>query len=375
MQILRVAQNVYPDVNGGSAYHVHAMSRDQAAMGHEVTVLTTGDGDARETGHGYRVVRCPERLSVWDNELAPAIWRYASREQSYDVVHAHSHLYFSTNLVALRRRFDGVPLAITNHGLYTQSAPAWLFGAYLRTIGRWTFDSADTVFCYSDVDERRLRELGVSTSVSVVPNGIDTTRFTPDGAAATVGVDPNAPLVLFVGRLVEGKRPNDALTAFARVREQRRDVRFAVAGTGPMAGALERQAERLGVSDAVSFLGHVDYARMPALYRRASLLVLPSRAEGQPRTVLEAMATGLPFVATDLDQLGPLLERGGLPFGPGDVETCASHVETLLEHPEQRDRLGDRGRRYVESEHRWRDTVRETTRVLEDVAENAGRRP
>ena len=117
MDILRVAQTVYPEVKGGGAYHVHAMSRDQAAMGHDVTVVTVGaDGDhpRRERRDGYTLVRLPLTATVFGNEISTAMARYLRRADGFDVVHAHSHIYFSTNLAALRRRLGGPPLAVTD---------------------------------------------------------------------------------------------------------------------------------------------------------------------------------------------------------------------------------------------------------------------
>lgn len=73
MRILRVAQKVYPDVTGGGPYHVHAMSRDQAAMGHDVTVVTGGNRPRREERDGYTVVRCPSRASVVGIDIASSI--------------------------------------------------------------------------------------------------------------------------------------------------------------------------------------------------------------------------------------------------------------------------------------------------------------
>jgi len=120
------------------------------------------------------------------------------------VIHAHSHLYFATNLAALKRRVGDIPLAITNDGLFSQNAPEWVFDLYLRTVGRWTFNQADQIFCYTDEDKRRVRELGVRSPITVVSNGIDTERFTPEGSTSEL-IESDGPVVLFVGRLVEGK--------------------------------------------------------------------------------------------------------------------------------------------------------------------------
>lgn len=168
MRILCVAQKVYPEVTGGGPYHVHAMSRDQAAMGHDVTVLTIADNAAlpkRERRDGYTIVRRPKTISLLGNDLSGGVACFLQQADNFDVVHAHSHLYASTNLAALKRRFGGTPLAITNHGLYIQNAPEWLFDLYLRTVGQWTFDQADVVFCYTNEDRKRVKEFNMESPI------------------------------------------------------------------------------------------------------------------------------------------------------------------------------------------------------------------
>lgn len=355
MRILRVAQTLYPDQKGGGAYHVHALSRDQASMGHDVTVLTTGDPDLPhiERQAGYAVVRYPATVDLLGNDMSLGVGQYLADGPGVDVVHAHSHLYFSTNLAALRRRLDETPLAITNHGLYSQTAPEWVFDKYLRTIGRWTFDQADVVFCYTEEDKRRLRRFGVESRIDVVFNGIDTDRFTPDGPESEL-IDHDGPVVLFVGRLVEGKRPGATLEAVRQVREDYPNAKLYLCGEGPMRDGLEGRS-----GDGVEFLGHVPYDAMPKVYRSADVLVLPSRAEGLPRTVLEAIASGVGVVTSDLEQVSRLVEKHGYTAPAGDVEAFADRIGRTIEAtPEPSARPTDH-------DISWRTTVERTTDTLQ----------
>lgn len=362
MRILRVAQRTYPEVAGGGAYHVHAMSRDQAAMGHDVTVLTIGER-SREHRDGYTLIRRPATTELLGNEMSVGVARYLRSEANgFDVVHAHSHLYFSTNLAAFGRRLDGPPLAVTNHGLYSQTAPERLFDLYLRTLGRWTFDQADVVFCYTDADRERLREVGVSAPVEVVPNGIDTSRFTPDGPTSD-RVPDGSPIVLFVGRLIEGKRPGDAVAALDRLHETHPDARLAVCGDGPLRETLEDAVAERGLEAAVSFLGHVPYDEMPQVYRESDALVLPSRAEGLPRTVLEALASGIPVVVSDLEQVTPVVQGVGRAVPVGDIDGFAAALRTVLEGTEREPRAA------VIDEFDWTSTVERTTEVLSRISD------
>lgn len=363
MRILRVSQALYPDRTGGAPYHVHALSRDQAALGHDVTVLTTRtepEQEHVEERAGYTILRFNPVASPLGNDLSPGLVRYLAQATDVDVVHAHSHLYFATNVAAACRVLDDTPLAITNHGLYSQSAPEWVFDIYLRTLGRWTFNRADVVFCYTETDECRVRDLGVSSRIEVVANGIDTGRFTAGGAESHL-IDHNGPVVLFVGRLVEGKRPQVALEAFASLTNSIPGAQLAICGDGPLRQTLESTAIDLDLEGSVSFLGQVPYESMPAIYRSAEALVLPSRAEGVPRTILEALASGIPVVASDLEQVTPIVEAGGITAQVDDVDGFAAGLESVLTSPPSDPRA------VVEREYHWSDTVERTTEVLQSL--------
>lgn len=352
MRILRVAQKAYPEHTGGGAYHVHAMSRDQAAMGHDVTVLTVGDGPRREEHDGYMVIRCPSRVSLLGNDIAPGVWSILRKDGRQDVIHAHSHLYFSTNLTALRRYLGETPLAITNHGLYSQNAPKWLFNFYLRSLGRWTFNQAEVVLCYTDKDRERVRKFGVNSRIEVVSNGIDTGRFTPESEESNL-IDCDGAVVLFVGRLVDGKRPQDAIQAVSQLSEEM-DIHLYIAGEGPLRDDLEEMVDE----SVVTFLGHVPYDEMAAMYRTSDVLLLPSRAEGLPRTILEAMASGVPVVVSDLEQVAPVVNGGGVTVPVGDIDGFASGIKAVLN-----DDYAD-PRSVVEGSFDWTKTVERTTDEL-----------
>ncbi len=357
MRILRVAQRLYPETTGGGAYHAHAMSRDQVAMGHDVTVATIRtdpDKPAKEERDGYKIHRFDSKISPLGNDIAPGLVRFLRSADDFDVVHAHSHLYFSTNVAAFQRWLGETPLAITNHGLYSQTAPEWMFTLYLHTLGRWTFNRADVVFCYTDTDRERLREYGVNSRIEVVPNGVDTDRFTPEGPESEL-IDHDGSVVLFVGRLVDGKRPQDAIEAVETLPESL-DVMLFVFGDGPLRSELEDTA-----SDRIEFLGSVPYEEMPDVYRAGDVLVLPSRTEGFPRTVLEAIASDVQVVVSNLPQLESVLDSDDRIIEVGDV--AGFRQALLMELEEGSEDI----RQTVESDFNWEKTVKITTDRLEQL--------
>ncbi len=358
MRILRVTQKTYPDVKGGAPYHTHAMSRDQAAMGHDVTLLTVRQDDSLphvEDREGYTIVRYDPVAAPLGNDISPGLSQYLRQADDFDVIHAHSHLYFATNLAALKRRLGDIPLAITNHGLFSQNAPEWVFDLYLRTVGRWTFNQADIVFCYTEADRDRVREFGVKSPIKVVSNGIDTDRFTPKGSASEL-IGTDGPVVLFVGRLVEGKRPELAIEAFAEIRASIPQAELYLCGEGPLESVLEELAAEHGIREAVTFLGQVPYEAMPGVYRGADVLVLPSRAEGVPRTIIEALASEVSVVSSDLPQVRSAFGES-VSYVDKDDSFCSvikSQLSTVSETQ-------------LEESFNWKLTVERTTAELESI--------
>lgn len=361
MRILRVAPWLYPDTKGGGQYHVHAMSRDQAARGHDVTVLTIRQDQALpqfEERHGYTVLRYDSIASPLGNDIAPGMAIYLARVDGFDVIHAHSHYYVSTILAALKRRLGDIPLAITNHGLYSQSAPERVFRWYLRSVGRWTFNQADIVFCYTETDRDRVRNLGVSSRIEVVPNGIDTNRFTSDGPESEL-INTSGPVVLFVGRFAEGKRPWLAIEAFAEVLKEHPDAELYLCGDGPLRGNLVEKVRNRGISKSVKFLGHVRYDEMPKVYRSGDVLVLPSRTEGVPRTVLEALSAGVSVVSTDLPHIRSAVGESAFYFSIEDVHDLSTQIERAI-------RSGDIPN--FEESFDWEQTIQQTTSILHEMS-------
>jgi len=342
------------------------MSRLQAELGHEVTVLTSDNGDrslpTEERRDGYRVIRHRELARPLDNSLTPGVFStIRDRCSDYDILHIHSHLYFSSNIAALLGRLHDIPVVVTNHGLISQTAPGWIQRLYNPTVGKFTFETGDRILCYTETDKQRLQQRGIDTEVSVISNGIDCSWFKPNG------VDPQNQL-LFVGRLKTGKGPQYLLEAFEEVASDDPQLSLKLVGDGPLRDDLEQQATAVGVADQVEFLGEVPNDELPQLYRESRAFVLPSLSEGLPRTVLEAMACGRPVVTSDLTQLRPIVQDAGYTFEAGSRAELADTLQTVVDADDQLlDAYGDRGRQRVETEYSWRDTVEQTVEEYYDV--------
>ncbi len=366
LRILRVAPDLYPEQLGGGALHAHTMSKRQADRGHDVTVLTSRHGDRslpmQERRDGYEIQRNRQLAKPFGNSITPGIVRsLAGRLGEYDVVHAHSHLYFSSNVAGLLGRLSATPLVLTNHGLISQTAPGTIQKLYLPTVGRFTFNSADRVLCYTETDRDRLRERNVTAPISVVHNGIDCSTFRP-----MTFVEPRQRL-LYVGRLKETKGVDRLIRAFAELYEEYPDLTLSIVGEGPTRESLEALCDRLDVDDRVTFRGTVPNDELPELYTASRAFVLPSTAEGLPRTVLESLACGTPVVTSDLPQLESVVEGCGHQVPPESIDELAGAIERLISDDSTYREMSERSRSRIESEYSWTETVAETTAIYREV--------
>lgn len=309
-------------------------------------------------------MRYQPQASPLGNDMSIGLAKALYQAHNVDVIHAHSHLYFATNLVALKRQFEDTPMAITNHGLYSQSAPKWVFDLYLSTLGRWTFNQADTIFCYTETDQKRVRELGVTSQIEVIQNGIDTSQFTPTGAESEY-INTAGPVVLFVGRLVKGKQPEIAVEAFEEIVSEYPDAMLYFCGEGPLYEKLKSQVDKAGLNGSVTFLGHVSYDEMPKIYRSSDVLLLPSKAEGMPRTVLEALASGLQVVMSDLEQVSNTLGAEVHTVEENDSDAFAKALSTALSRQQTSDEQPP-----IIKDYQWERTVNETTAQLLSLVDN-----
>lgn len=368
MKILRIAGDLYPATVGGAALHAHNMSIRQAGQGHEVTVFTAGkDGlPDVETIDGYGVRRFRSPIKLYGNPVMPSLFlRLAAENGRFDIVHAHSHLYIATNVCALVRLFSDTPLVITNHGLTSQTAPTWLNRLYLVTLGRWTFNAADRVICYTEEEKGAMEKLGVDGGkIRVIHNGIDTDLFRP---ADKVGAGDR---LLWIGRFVPGKGVEYLVDAFAEAINVRPGLSLTMVGQGPQLDGIKEKIRGLGLDQAIRIVEFVPNEALPDVYRDADIFLLSSLAEGVPRTLLEAMACGLPVICTGLPQLKRIVHGCGLTVPPGDSHTLAKAIQMLVSNPGLAHELGVGGRERVQKNYSWDDTVQKTLLLYGDIIES-----
>ena len=292
-----------PPHNGGIERVAASLVEGLGHRGHDVRWISSAT--PTRAGEEHSLVRVPawnvleEKLGVpyplWS---AAAVATLGHEIERADVVHVHDCLYMGSAAAAAWCRRFGRPLLVTQHVGYVPFGPALDFvqrTAYL-TLGTAVLSSADRlVACSAHVPEY-FATLGFRGAFRVIPNAIDDTRFhrvDVEGRRAARlawGVPVDARVALFVGRLVP-KKAIDRVIAAQRVLA-REGVTLLVVGDGPLASLL---------TNAPATIHHpsVPAERMPELYAAADAFVLPSRGEGLPLSVQEALMCGLPVVVSD----------------------------------------------------------------------------
>lgn len=347
MKILLVSHYTLPHI-GGIEVLVDQHSQHLAQRGHDVTVLSSrADGAAEEQRGAVRIVRVAawnflERwLDVPYPLFAPqliAILYHAIR--AADVVHVHGVLYMSSLCSLWWAWWLDKPLVLTEHvGFvpYRNGVLNLLQRAALALAARLFLRRADAVVTYNSTVHAWLADLTpYPERLHVVRNGIDVETFHPATpgerrtARVQLGLDPARPLALFVGRFVEKKGLDTLLSAA--------DGTFDLLMCG--SGAIPANA----VHPTVHVVRDIPYAEMPAVYQAADVFVLPSRGEGFPVAIMEAMASGLPVVAVRDPAYAEYVTEDEMVQAPPDPSLIRHEIARLIADDTARHRCGQAAR-------------------------------
>jgi glycosyltransferase involved in cell wall biosynthesis len=324
---------------GGMLQRELAPFRELVRRGWQVELVSFGGRrDASSAPEGIRVHCNALRLpAAWYVRLLSLRLRRLGAEAV-----VRSNQVRGAELAADFARRRGLPF-VARCGYLPSLFSEWEHGAAApatradRELERVVFGAAERVVVTTDALAHHVREAyGVPAErITTIPNFVETDRFAP----APERAEPDH--VVFVGRLEAQKRPSLLVQALAGTR-----WRLTIVGSGPLGPALAEEAKERGVG--VRFEGNVAHGDLPGLLQRAAVFCLPSRYEGHPKALLEAMACGLAVVATDAPGIRDVLRDGetGLLCKP-EPRALRSALESLLDDPERRAALGRAARRWI----------------------------
>ncbi len=335
---LRVAHVTLGLDIGGQERLLVEMARHRDVARFDWTVVVLGGrgvlADALEAS-GVRVVALAEpagfRVGLW-RRLARMF-----RAEQFDVVHTHDDRPLIYAMPAAW--WAGVPRRIHTQHHGRLPGISWRQGLLIRRAAR----CAEHFVCVSADSARYMIEQGIGKErVRTIHNGIDLTRFSFKGPS-------DAGPIVTVARLSPEKDVANLLRAAARVLAEQRSARFEIAGAGPCRSELLELSAELNLAEHVIFHGEV--RDIPALLTRARLFVLPSQTEGISLTLLEAMARGLPSVATEVGGTPEVVEPGvsGMLVPARDPDALAQAILAIFADRERGRQMGRAGRTRVEN--------------------------
>lgn len=412
MKICMVTSS-YPKYPGDvTAPFIEAIARYVAAEGHEVHVLAPWHPELRhapvEDGvhlHFYKYAPWPN-LNIWgyaesleaDIRVRNAIYPLTplvtllsffalmrlTRQIRFDVLQVH-WVIPNGPVGALVARLRRLPLVISLHGSDIFVAE---HHRLLGLVARACFGAADEVTaCSEDLRERACRLGAPRRRSRLVPYGVDPCAFAPvEGAPSALrgrlGLAPNTPIVLAIGRLVYKKGFGYLVSAAPAILARHPDARILISGTGDLAHELQRQITGLGLTDRVLMTGKVAHDEVPTFLAGCDVFALPSvvdqsgNVDGLPNALLEAMASGCSVVAANVAGVPLAVQNGsnGLLVPQKDAQALAQAVSRLLDDPELRARLGKAARRKIETQLNWPHIAGIFTAVYRAAARRRARR-
>ncbi len=319
---------------------------------------------------GVDVHRLDPVFAIGNAPLIPSMARIAG----FDVVHIHYPFIFGSELTLLarltRKRRRQALLVHYKNRLVGGGVRGGLFEAYEHSVAPALIRAADRV-CVLSADHAasvsylaRLQREQPEKLIEM-PNGVDVELFSPgddsSGLRARLGIPDDAVVAAFVATLDRAhhfKRVDVAIDALAKA--PRKDVHIVVAGGGELLDGFRERATAAGVGDRVHFLGAVPHAELPNVLRASDLFLLTTEPpESFGIVLIEAMACGLPAIATDYPGVAAVVdaEETGLLVPQGDADAVASALSALADQPSTRAEMGKRGREKALREWSWPQLV------------------
>lgn len=374
MRIL-IINSEYPPIGGGAGNASANIARHFAHMGYEIAVVTSRFGKLPHLEHHENLTlhRIPSLRQKRDRSgpfeqlvflLFASIWTLGVVPR----FKPNATLAFfgvpSGAIAWLLKKIFGIPYIISLRGGDVPGFRPYDFQRYHKILApflRLIWKDASAVIANSNGLRALANAFDPRLDIPIIPNGVDLKEY------ATEVRSWSPPRLLSVGRLVHQKGLDLAMCALAELKDL--EWEWCIAGDGSQINILRSLANELGIKDRVTFPGWQSHAELVDCYKRSNLFLFPSRHEGMPNVVLEAMASGLPVIASRIAGNEELVvdEETGLLFPSEDVESLCVALRKLLTDTSRRQIMGNASRRRVEALYSWENTAQQYALLLERV--------
>jgi len=366
--------------HGGTEIAAYNLAINMAKRGHMVDVFTTSidSKDSLELYSNMRIHRHATSLKIASANASIKLI-YNPLKYDLDIIHAHSPIPYSDLPALLYAKRKNVPFILTYQFDGQETGGSFMRNAgvsvYNKLFINRVLESADVIIATTKSYARESPFLrNYLDKIEVIPNGINieevTTILTKYESRIKLGLPEEVPIILFFGSLVPYKGPDILLKAFKLVKMEFPHVKLIFAGRGQMLPELTAMALEMGLEEDVIFTGFVEDDEKPLYYKSADIFCLPSTtmAESFGIVNLEAMASGIPIVSSNLGGIPDVVKHGenGLLAEPYNVEIVAENLLLLLQDEDIRSKMGENGKQKVKN-YSWDKITTETEQLYRKI--------
>ncbi len=373
----------FPPHIGGIEKVAYEQCKRLAKLGYQISVLTSKTGKQNERYaegikvFSYSIINIAEKFGVPYPVLSFKSYKnFTEVIRKCDIVHAHGHAYMSSYIACKVAEKYKKPFVLTQHNTFIDYR-SWLnIVEHVNdwTVGRLVLKGSDRVITVSRKTMEYVLKLGADMSkTSVMHNGVDTTFFHPmnrEESRDKLGLPKNKTLILTIRRLVYKNGLDTFIEAAALLAQEFPHLLFIVIGKGPNRKLIEKRVRELRIDDNVRLAGFVPEELLPLHYNAADYFVIPSSSgEGLPLVLLEAMACGLPVIATAVGGTPEIIKdmKNGALVPPRNPEALAETISKFLSNKELGLAIGEEAKKIVEEKFSWEENVHRLQKVYGEI--------
>ncbi|OKY77386.1 MAG: Glycosyltransferase, AglL family [Candidatus Methanohalarchaeum thermophilum] len=369
MKILQTPIRFYP-YTGGVENHVYDLSKKLIQLGNDVSVICSReprDLKKKEEIDGIKVNRLRYYGKIANTNITPSLPLKLLKE-NFDLIHTHLPTPWNANWSSIISRLKNKPLVLTYHNdIVGEGINDYIAKYYNKTFLKTLLSNSDKIIITQPSYLNYSPYLKpFEDKVEVIPNGVDVNRFTPKYGEGEG--------IFFLGVLDEYHRYKGLdvlLKAFKKV-SSKIDTELIIGGSGELLKEYKDLAKELNIENKVNFVGYIPERDLPRYYRKSNLFVLPSissEQEGFGMVLLEAMASGLPVITTDVAGVSDEIKNNvyGKVIQPNNIEKLAKAITSILRNKEKKRKMGKRGRKLVEERFNWKKIAKKTNELYKEV--------